>query len=188
MQEELEHESPRSSRGSFLTAAGLGAAALAGRPATAAASGVPQVNAGRPFSWLAECVSGVIEEMTAPSTLRLRRDGGVLHIQLSADAAIWREGLATMEDFSVGDEVVAEGRWLDRDRFEASALIDMYRLVEGTVLSREDGTLLTSRGTIRLVASTRVQHGAGLAATSSTDYQIGQGFECLEGSTSRAGT
>lgn len=157
----------------------MGAATLSGAPTAAAGRRIrDRSNAAQPFSALAESVAGVIESIREPSTLHLKGDDAAFEVRIGSDATIWREGLAALSDFRVGEEVVAEGHWVGR-RFEATALINMYRLVEAAVLASEGQTLRTSEGTIRFVASTRLHRGEDLRPVATAEFAAGEPIRAL---------
>ena len=94
---------------------------------------------------------------------------------MAPDANVWRVGPAKLTDFAVGDEVVANGTWLDASTFMADEVAPPLRSLYAKV-SRRDGSILeTSGGTIRTSAATRAiteppYHRVGPSAVESGNH------------------
>lgn len=134
---------PRFARRRFLGAGAalMGSAVLAGYNQVADASHTSSPSDPLPNN----VVPGTIERIVMPDTLYVRNSEGSKTIELSENAEFHRAraGAASgLDDFFVGDEIVAEGQW-SGDVFAATALVQMLRLVEGPVLDRNGDKLQT---------------------------------------------
>lgn len=138
----------------------LGAATAS---ATVTGSLAPTVN---------EELAGAIDSIESSSAFRVRTRGEPTRVVLRRNAHVWRDAQATLDDFRVDDEVVAEGEWVG-DAFLASAVTNLYYPLEGRVLEARSDYLRSAAWRARFVAETRLQRGTSLANVSPTDFRTG---------------
>lgn len=107
-------------------------------------------------------VGGVIERIEKPHTVHLRTTGGPATVKflgdgsLEARATFNRDGAARLEDFLIGDTVVAELRPTGRP-LRGTHMEILYRRVEGKITEKTAGHLVTTGGALRLVFDTKVR-------------------------------
>jgi hypothetical protein len=147
---------PGSQRGALLRRREV----LAGGVALAGAGAVPVASAlvdGEPSA------TGVISHIDGSRLLTITsRDGKGITVRVDVDAAINRNGAATLDDLVVGDEISADGSWAE-DAFHASSVELLYRLVDGAILERGHDVVSTDGGTVRLTSKTESEGGSALS-------------------------
>jgi hypothetical protein len=133
-------------------------------------------------------VPGTIDAIVMPDAVHVRNHQGSATIKLSENAEFHRvhtgdhhtADTVNLNDFYVGDEIVAEGQWLDQE-FAATALMQGLRLVEGYVASRSGNVLQTANDSVRLEPDTLIKSfgdfvGKPLAEIAVGDYVYGHAW------------
>ena len=108
-----------------------------------------------------QIVYGTIENIDSSGVVYLNSQESMVSVQFSSDSIFSRGNLGHVRgvnDFVIGDQVVAEGEW-NGDVFQANALMSIYLAIEGTILTRTNNHLETSAGTLLLTPETRASRG-----------------------------
>lgn len=122
-----------------------------------AALGASALAAADDPSWAA----GTVESLARDEFVLRPADGSqAVRVVLRSDTVVIRDGAATLEAFSVGDEVVVLGSTREGGVIAANRLEPMFRLVRGEVSGRDDDRIVVRRQGLRLTDETVVHNGA----------------------------
>lgn len=136
-------------------------------------------NPSGPFSDNAAVLTGVLEKVSLPRTIRLRlAGGGVETIQFDPGAFFFRDYRTSLVSFQPGETVVVEGTW-EGAAFSGSAMANGFVRLDATILERQGEALRTTKGVIRFTNATRIQRGERLDAISTDYFSSGQTISAL---------
>ncbi|MGH8602341.1 MAG: twin-arginine translocation signal domain-containing protein, partial [Gammaproteobacteria bacterium] len=140
------------SRRQFLLGAGAVAGLAALAPRTASAEVVEYAEDSG--LW----VAGIVHSIELPSTLHVAgpQDPRTIDdtILFSEDATFWRDRLATLADFEIGDDVFVEGQW-EGDVFLGTDLSILSRRIDGSIAAVNLPRIETTGGNARLIPESR---------------------------------
>jgi hypothetical protein len=135
---------PLLDRRAFFAAAGATTAGIVGLDPAFAASGA---NA---------AVVGSIKDIRLPAELTVQDSDATRIVRLHPKTIVTRDGVAGLSDFSIGEEVAAEGSW-SGDALIADSLATLYRVLDGVVLEANNDQVVTTAGRVWLVPHTRFE-------------------------------
>lgn len=97
-------------------------------------------------------------EARGPNTLRVRTRNGLVTVRCVAEATYGRgvSPSASLGSFVHGDEIVAEGSWMN-GVFTATSVVSMYREVKARISTRDGNLLHTSAGIVELTPDTTAE-------------------------------
>jgi hypothetical protein len=132
----------------------------------------------RAFSAAASNVAVGVVERVEPPRLYLRRADDSITVEFADDSVFQRDHPVTLAEFTAGDEVVAEGEWVDGS-FLGRSLSNVSHLLEGSITEEARDRIRTSAGVVLITPDTRYLVGRELVADRPAHMEVGSGIAAL---------